>query len=155
MWIRCVFLCESIMWLYLCEISGRQAKCLAESSLFALCSQPHRRRIDPPDCSALQSHQCNQTSAAINHRLRTLCPACCHTHLHKHTHARKLDCECTNTEKWLQEQTHEHRQICVDELTHSCCHTHWCTLPHSQSFNRGTKSWVVVLQKLELSAQGA
>lgn len=65
---------------------------LADSSPFAVClfSQPHRRQIEPPVCSPLQSHQCNQTSAAINHQQWTLCSARCHTHTHPHIRKHNL-----------------------------------------------------------------
>lgn len=146
---------------------------LAGPSPFAVClfSQPHRRQIDPPVCSPLQSHQCNQTSAAINHRLWTLCPARCHTHTNTYPHTetqsrvrryRQMNSgvdSCTRTDLHAYTQIWKHTNVNGSAVTlaHTCTHicAGWHMYAHTRSLKWGIECWVVVLHKLRLSAQGA
>lgn len=103
-----------------------------------LCSQPHRRRIEPPVCSPLQSHQCNQTSATINHRLWTPCPARCHAHPHKHTPTRHV--ASTRMQK-------NGRKCGVMNKDRYMCGSGNKAWKCTQQLKWGATSWVVALHK--------
>lgn len=146
---------------------------LAEPSPFAVClfSQPHRRQIEPPVCSPLQSHQCNQTSAAINHRLWTLCPARCHIHTHTHgntilsTQIQTNECKCglaheSGFARASVDTSCKRTNMKNSAVTLAHTRTHLCTRWHilyasTRSLKWGVECLVVVLHKLRLSAQGA